>query len=164
MLIAHIIAIGSHILYSWPLGGDEYFWNFMIDLISYKLQNIICWGHPWDSKEGGWRWSRFVELSVGRGEREPWARMHGTLPLGQQHYHFINPASRRGEVEGVHTTTILLRRRGQQSTLISPLHPSSKPATPKKEIKSTLISPLHPAWISSQPSQLNFCLYHHTVT
>ena len=38
-------------------------------------------------------------IGVGRGgEGEPWARMHGTLPLGQQHYHFINPAS--GEVEG----------------------------------------------------------------
>ena len=67
------------------------------------------------------------------GEGEPWARMHGTLPLGQQHYHFITPASPRGEVEGVHTTTILLRRRGQQSTLISPLHPSSHPKKRNKE-------------------------------
>ena len=43
---------------------------------------------------------RFVEQSVGGVGRggEPWARMHGTLPLGQQHYHFINPRQRAGEV------------------------------------------------------------------
>ena len=56
------------------------------------------------------------------GEGEPWARMHGTLPLGQQHYHFINPA---GEVEGCAHYNHFINRgrwRAQQCTLISPLH------------------------------------------
>ena len=67
------------------------------------------------------------------GEGEPWARMHGTLPLGQQHYHFINPA---GEVEGCAHYNHFINRgrwRAQQCTLISPLH--------------TAWPSIHPNWI-----------------